>query len=191
MLYGMRKTLSYFVTKLRNLHKMKGFNFLRIVYSRKKNDIKHSYCGYYVFSSVQDILSRLESRKPVSCFIVGDNYKSVHVAYGRTNGNTDISYLSFQCRNEVSSVDDCGLHYCYFERCPNLTTIKKDDLDITGYAIMLPYHGNHHTIEDADEQQRSLHTLIYSDWEVLKFDYSSNDGVQKGFVPLDTSLFHV
>ena len=188
MLYGMRKALSYFVTKLRNLHKMKGFKFLRIAYSRGKNDVKYSFRGYYVFSSVQDIMSRIESRRPVSCFVVGDNYNTVHVAYNRTSGNEDISYLSFKIRNEVSSVDNCGLHYCYFERCADLTTMKKEDLAITEYAIMLPYYGDCN-VGHADEQQSPLHTLIYSDWEVLKFDYSSNDGVQKGFVPLDQCLF--
>lgn len=181
-LYGLRRAVEYFVSKLRNLHIKEGLNYVK----NEKDPVKRGewFRGYHCFESKKVVHDRFERGQALSCFVLNNNYGEVHVAY-RTNascrGGDDLYFATFHCSTLTLPVQESGVHFCKFTCSKELTTAKKQDLNITDYALMLPYI---QTRKDRVFQKQF--TLIYSDWEVLRCDLES----KKGLVSINNNNFN-
>ena len=169
-LHAMRKNKEYFATKLTKLHKNAGLKFLGSAFYPTDN------CGernkrYHCFPNQADVITRFEDGKPLSCFFLDDDFNKVHVAYNVVG--TDCSYASFECLPSSLHTKESGVHFCKFKCIQEHSTAKKNELNITHEALMLPYivPARHHRVEFQKQ-----FTLIYSDWDVLRCDLEELKG---------------
>ena len=109
--------------------------------------------------------SRFNEGKPLSCFrLKGGDKCCVHIAVKNTR-RENINYLTFNFKPSSKPKKEAGMHFCLFEFETGVTEVAKKDLDISSYAIMLPY-----IIEDSTPRFKQQYTLIYHDWDVLRAD---------------------
>ena len=74
------------------------------------------------------------------------------------------------------------MRFCRFDETRDNTN-RKDAMNITDYALMLPYR-------KAGLPFQHQFTLVYSDWTVLTCaSCKNNEAVVKGHVALDYALF--
>lgn len=165
------------------LHKLNGLGMLYRM-ADGPSDKDDRYHGYFVFPSKKEVKKRFKSGKPLSCFCLDGNRSEVHVAFKNKikDGEHDISYLTFHCRHGHLNTYETGVFFCKFESTGTRTLDSKAEMNITDYALMLPY------VKDGYPFQQQF-TLIYSDWQVLVHG-SKNDEAIKGNVTVDRELFN-
>ena len=174
--------MEYFVTKLRNLHIKEGLNYVM----KEKQPVKRRewYRGYHCFDSKKVVLDRFKTGQVLSCFVLNHNYEEVHVAYRdnavRRGGGDDLAFASFTYSTHTLCCQEAGVQFCKFTCSKEFTTAKKQELNITDHAIMLPYIQS-----KVGRVFQKKFTLIYSDWEVLRCDGQS----KKGIVSIDNTNF--
>jgi len=182
VLWKLRKNPQYFAGKLLILQQQRVLDIL----NRSDDASDFRYHGYFVFPSKDDVTYRFESGQPLSCFCLDQNHNEVHVAY-HTRKRKDracapshgINYLTYSCTQQLKTFETGVIfrQFAYKEE----NTKCKDEMNITDYAIMLPY------FKAGSDFQRQF-TLVYSDWTVLT--RASQDGkAGKGHAPLDIELF--
>ena len=186
----LKKASSWYVAKLKRIHKLAGFEVLRSAYKTKKSTPRDWFRGYFTFQSKTDVLQRFEGGKPLSCFLVGDDATCLHVAVhsgirtARQEDDDDIFFITMKCKPSTMHKRETGVHFCRFETDKSVHSAKKKDLNISMYALMLPYLQK--------ERQRipfqMQYTVIYSDWEVLRCDLHSNP---KGLASTNNRLFNL
>lgn len=160
----MRKDPAYLESRLRHMHKLAGFDTLRKEYSKKKTIEKNWFQGYHKFCDHDEVNSRFINGKPLSCFTLSGRDKFVFVAVkGAEKGN--VAYVTLQYKPSSENKIEAGMHFCLFECELGVTAIPMEDLEITSYAIMLPYIREDHT-----PRFKQQYTLIYHDWDVLRTD---------------------
>lgn len=181
-LYGMRKTANYFVTKLRNLHIKEGLKYVMKEIVKTRDWFR----GYHCFDSKKVVLDRFKRGQVLSCFVLNNNYEEVHVAYKdqavsrEGEGGDDIAFATFTYSTHLLCCQVAGVQFCKFTCIKEFSTARKQELNITDYALMLPYM---QTMVGRVFQKQF--TLIYSDWEVLCCDGQS----KKGIVSIDNANF--
>ena len=120
----------------------------------------------------------------LSCFVLNHNYGEVHVAYRdnavRRGGGDDLAFASFTYSTHTLCWQKSVVQVCKFTCSKEVTTAKKQELNITDHAIMLPYIQS-----KVGRVFQKQFTLIYSDWEVLRCDGQS----KKGIVSIDNTNF--
>lgn len=163
------------------LHKRAGLKFLRYMFRSNDKKVRNWYKGYHSFRNKHDVLNRFNEGKPLSCFVIDGDTSQVHVAYTHCDRDYDITYATFTCSTSVLHKKEVGMHFCRFECINELTSARKQDLNITDVALMLPYI---HTGDDIRFQKQF--TLIYSDWEVLRCDLPT---IRKGTASTNNRLF--
>ena len=185
LLYGMRKTIQYFKTKLLHIHRVKGFRGLREAFFGE-SEKRDWYRGHYVFDKEEDIMRRFQEGKPLSCFVFEHQPGAVHVAYEspfyQDKANNEFRYLSFDINSAEWTNKIMGVHFSQFTLREGYSIGNKRQTNTCSHALMLPYWkfiGGRRRFE----QQ---FTLVYSDWEVLRNDLDGN----KGFATVDYSLFN-
>ena len=185
MLWAMRKDPSYFENKLRVLHKTRGLRFLRSqCYPNDKS--RDWFRGFHTFQSPAKVEQLFRGGKPLSCFCVDGNRRELHVAVLKRYNfeeesnvpKSHLSYLTFTYNTSVHFTHETGMHFCQFELKNGVQSKEKGELNITDFAIMLPYKRGNMYI--------GQYTLIYSDWEVL---ICGNDQNKKGHTPVCKWLF--
>lgn len=179
----MRKDVSYFCTKLEKLHKSNGLRFLKEEYSEKPKN--NRYKGYHCFKDRGEVKMRYDEGKPLSCFVLDGNFDQVHVAYNtnfRSSTRGNITYTTFKYKTSDLHKKEAGVHFCRFALQDEDSTKSVDTLNITHYALMLPYL--HPSTNGAFEKQ---FTLVYSDWDVLRCDLPEK---KKGKVSTRNNLFN-
>jgi hypothetical protein len=140
-LYGLQKTVEYFVTTLRNLHIKDGLNYVM----KEKQPVKRRewFSGYHCFDTKKVVLDRFKTGQVLSCFVLSHNYDEVHVAYGdnavHRGGGDDLAFASFTYSTHTLCCQESGVQFCKFTCSKKFTNAKKQELNITDYAIMLPY----------------------------------------------------
>ena len=96
VLVSMRRDPVYRETKMRLIHKLDGIEFLKSSTDDSPPSERHSYKGYHVYGSRQEVTTRLQGSKPISCFRRGNSgADEVHVAFSEKEkrGET-VSYLT-------------------------------------------------------------------------------------------------
>ena len=179
VLWKLRKNPQYLAGKLIILQQQRGLNILAP--SEEPSRVK--YCGYYIFPSIKDVKDRFESGQPLSCFCLDGNRSEVHIAY-HTKGKKDrecINYITYSCRHGILKTCETGVRFCRFDKMRE-NTDHKDAMNITDYALMLPYR-------KAGLPFQHQFTLVYSDWTVLTQASCENNEAVKGHIALDYSLF--
>lgn len=183
LLWAMRTNCSYFEGKLRLLHQLKGLNALQgtMIDSPSQRDW---FRGYYTYSNKETILKAFSDGKPLSCFCLEHDFKTVHVAFSCSKDFKDhsdrnrIGYISFKV--SLSWVKhEAGLHFCKFTNTGQTSYSNKKTMKATNYAIMLPYILSGKFIQQ--------YTLIYDDWEVLLCEGPGRS--VKGHTPVCRELF--
>ena len=190
ILWAMRKDCAYFESKLRMLHKLKGLNSL----SDQVNDrgsARDWFKGYHTFSTKKSVLDRFYQGRPLSCFCLDGSRHEVHVAVllnhlsfsdcsktKQDKKDYDIAYLTFSYDTDDWYNQEGGMDFCKFKLTEDITCANKRDLNVTDYALMLPFTNK--------SQFHEQFTLIYSDWEVLICDDLTK---KKGPVPISHILF--
>ena len=142
LLYGLRKTVQYFMTKLSNIHKLKGFRYVKEAFFGEAKG-RNWYRGHYVFPGKDDIMSRFQKGKQLSCFIIEGQPGAVHVAYKlpnhQTTNNDEFGYLSF----DINSVDwqqkIMGVHFSQFSLREGASIGNKQVKNVCSNALMPPY----------------------------------------------------
>ena len=174
--------MEYFVTKLRNLHIKEGLKYVM----KEKQPVKGRewYRGYHCFDSKKVVLDRFNTGEVLSCFVLNHDYGTVHVAYRDAatckGGGDDLAFASFTYSTISLSCQVSGVQFCKFHCSKESTTAKKQELNITDHAILLPYIQS-----KRDRVFQKQFTLIYSDWEVLRCDGQG----KKGIVSIDNRNF--
>lgn len=183
----MRKNSSYFESKLRLLHKLTGLHFLQSQCFPKDNS-RDWFRGYYTFSNQATVRELFRKGKPLSCFCLDDNYHELHVAVlGRdeithldlVRSEAYIVYLTFTYNTNENFTSETGMNFCQFKLQDGVRCGKKSEMNVSDFAIMLPYiRGNEYI---------GQYTLIYSDWEVLLCGEDQQS--KKGQTPISKRLF--
>jgi hypothetical protein len=165
-LKNMRKSTEYIKARLKRIHCLAGFKFLKEAYSTSKPRASTDPRNFYIFSSAQEVINRYNQGKPL-CGFVADDKDKVHVAF-KTNNAGNIDFLTFQYDTKERKKTEAGVHFCMFRLLDGTTTKREDELNIEHHAIMLPYwHGADYAFQ---------YTLIYSDWDVLRTDLDEMKG---------------
>jgi len=172
VLVSMRRDPVYRETKMRLIHKLDGIEFLKSSTDDSPPSERHSYKGYHVYGSRQEVTTRLQGSKPISCFRRGNSgADEVHVAFSEKEkrGET-VSYLTLTY-DTSDAVTDTGVYFSRFilktkensQYEPDVSRVTKEDLrsDASAYALMLPY------LAPIDTDSFEKFTLVYHDWEVL------------------------
>lgn len=170
----MRKSKEYFSSKLRAIHRRAGLSILHKEYCNRESPIRNWYHGYHCFQDKQDVLNRFETGKPLSCFIIDGDFGQVHIAYYSSFASSNVGhilYSSFDCITTSMHTRETGIHFCKFKCINEQTAARRDDLNVTHFALMLPY-----IQKRSDRVFQRQFTLIYSDWEVLRCDLPNNKG---------------
>ena len=182
VLVAMRKTQSYRNTKLRLIHKRSGMKWLeQDGFCISPNcQGEHWFRGYTVYSSAEQVKDLLSSGKPVSCFSLDGDHKSVHIAFRqKETRHVTVSYLTLKSE-QARTVQNTGTHFCPFEIAETTLNKEKAQLNVTDYAIMLPLTCGTSSCDSG------LYTLVYSDWHVLRC--CEKTGVGKGPVTVDIKI---
>lgn len=167
----MQKSASYFEGKLLLLHKLNGLESLYDRYKENKGykDRVKRPPMYYTFSKRCTVLEWFSDGKPLSCFCLNNNYHEIHVSVGMSDcldmkkEGDDFAYLTFRYNVIDSFICESGVQFCKFKKDEGVTTAKKELLNFTDYAVMLPFN-------EKNRKFSQQYTLIYSDWEVLICD---------------------
>jgi hypothetical protein len=193
VLVSMRKDQQYRETKMRLLQKLHGIELLASSY-KGKSDERHWFKGYHVYKSRAQVIDRLQERKPLSCFCLGNESPQVHVAFceEEQRGKT-VSYFTLNY-DTTTFQEETGVQFCPFvintnrgTHVPAVTRTTKEELrtEISNYALMLPLIVNS-SANSMEEDVADQYTLVYSDWEVLR---CTDEQKKKGRVALDKPLF--
>lgn len=164
------------------IHRRAGLSFLKEAYRNHPKASRNWYRGYHRFQDKHDVMNRFETGKPLSCFIIGDDFSRVHVAYSSASSNiAPIDYATFDYTTSEMHTKETGVHFCKFRCVEEQTSASLGDMNITHFALMLPY------IQPRRDRifQRQF-TLIYSDWEVLRCDLPNT---KKGPASTNNKLF--
>ena len=190
-LHKMQSAVQYFMTKLRGLHKKSRFHSLKSAFTRSGETDYDWYRGYYVFPSKDEILRRFNSGEPLSCFVLDNNYQRMHVAYnaeGNLRGSGNMSYITFGYSTSTLHVKEIGVHFCKFSVHEDTSVARKQNLNITDFALMLPLLKPR---EGGSLFQKQF-TLVYWDWNVLRCDLPEKKGTastkNKLFAEIDGDL---
>ena len=202
-LVSYRKDLGYLLSRMQYMQKLYGIRSLAGWFDEASGSSPFGgwsevdserdpirFTGYHAYSSQQDIITRFDQGRPVSCFRLDNSTTEVHVAYteGERRGET-VTIMTFVFDPSTGFVQDTGSHFCKFwpklnnDGGDNLTEreVRKEiEQKMSSYAIMLPLI---HAEGTAFDQR---YTLIYHDWEVLRCDAP---GGYKGRASLDHNLF--
>jgi len=171
----LQKQVAYFKSKMTLLHKMFGLDCLADSLVDNPQQ-QHRYKGHHTYSSLDEVLDKFRSGKPLSGFCLENNYDRIHVAYNRHKDM--VSYTTFTFKDEDLPHESCGVYYDRFYHSGEELTASESTLKISAYGMMLPFKKN----KDYARQ----FTIIYSDWEVL----ICIEGKKcKGQVPVSKSLF--
>lgn len=193
ILVSMQRDQTYRETKMRLIHKLSGMAFLAMCLNGDDaTNKRHWFKGYHEHSSREDVLTRLQTGKPMSCFRTSNSETNeVHVAF--TDGeerHSTVSYVTLIYDTSLA-VQETGVHFCPFiiktddgSDEPMVTRTEKNVLrdEAVEYALLLPYQ----TDNTADSfVQFERFTLVYWDWEVLQPGAEAN----KGRPSADPSVF--
>lgn len=155
---GLRKTLTFFQTKLVSMRKMKFIDFLKASNFFSELDGSEStdrgwFTGLYRYETYEEILTRLEEGDAISGFIHpsdsndADNdsiFDTVYVCFGRTRRDGSFSVISIKVDSiSPNRATECGLNYHKCELEPERTAkvLTKETLSSAQpeYCMMLPY----------------------------------------------------
>lgn len=164
-LKNMRKSTEYIQARLRRIHKLAGFEYLKVAFgstARRQSKPKN----FHVFGTKANVRDRYNKGLPLSCFSIDGDLDHVFVAI-RAKDACKISYVTFKCNYVKDTKLEAGVHFCRFEMLEGTTTKSLDELNPSNYAIMLPYFRQN---GDRPREYIKQYTLIYSDWEVLRID---------------------
>jgi hypothetical protein len=186
----LKKASSWYVGKLLKMHKNAGFEAVRDAYKKTQSRKRDWYRGYVTFQSVADISQRFKSAKPLSCFLIGNDatrlcvsFKPHDRVYQDEESEDDLFYVTLTCKPSTMHIKETGVHFCRFEMDGVVHSAKKEEVNISNYALMLPYIQK----ERQGIPFQMQYTLIYSDWEVLRCDLPSEP---KGLSSSDNRLFN-
>ena len=168
------KALEYFMTKLSVLHRTTELNNLDRFFSDEKTESRDVYRGFHIFPSKSVVMSRYKEGKPLSCFVLNNHKDEVHVPFFEKNDRSQnqLSYATFSYDTTVATIKESGVHFCKFVCEDTHSAVDRNVINITDYAIMLPYFR-----EQTNNRPRLYqyqYSLIYSDWEVLQIDLPPN-----------------
>ena len=175
VLDSLRKTQTYLQSKLTLLHKLTTLEWMqhRLENIQTFNEAmpdEHAKVHYNLFhthDSIDAIMSRFSRGDVISGFFLPNTPREVHVAFKK--GRHEIEFLSFGFTAQLLAVSVCGLHYCKFhliEAQPiQATKHTIRSMTMVG-ALMLPYISSNDFINQ--------YTIVYSDWDVLKFNGEKN-----------------
>lgn len=162
----MRKSQSYLESMLRKMHRLMGFDTLRLDYSDEVEADRDWYRGHFIFPNQNDVKSRFTAGKPLSCFTLEGRPKCVFVAVKSSKNGTH-HCIPINYEPDCDAKTEAGVHFCHFQCETGIVEIEKKDAHISSYAIMLPYvRVDGATIRSFMKQW----TLIYHDWDVLRTD---------------------
>lgn len=159
-----------------------GLKSLEEAYCTKEAAARDWFRGYHCFTKKTEVFNRFSTGCPLSCFILDGDTSHVHIAYHDNDSAGHLTYATFKCAKTTMHIKESGVHFCKFVKTNEETKSRKADLNITDFALMLPYM--HPKMQERYGFQMQF-TLIYSDWEVLLCDQE----VLKGQASLDESLF--
>lgn len=180
----MRTDCSYFEGKLKLLHQRRGIDALK---STTKDDEKRNWFrGYYTYPQKEAVMKWFnEGSRPLSCFILDNDFHCVHIAISRSDclgvgsNKDDVTYVTFDVTHDLVK-HEAGVHFCQFNsRGENISCKNKNEMVFTHYALMLPYNFNGSFLDQ--------YTLVYHDWEVLICE--GNDNPVKAKTPISNELF--
>ena len=78
----LQKQVAYFKSKMTLLHKKFGLDCLADSLVDNPQQ-QHRYKGHHTYSSLDEVLDKFRSGKPLSGFCLENNYDRIHVAYNR------------------------------------------------------------------------------------------------------------
>lgn len=182
---------------MRLLHKIAGLEFLDRQYNDNRKQERNWFKGYHVYRSRDEVTTRLESGRPISCFCTDNSARVVHVAFKEdekrsssvANQNGTISYLTLNFDATKGAVQEAGVYFCAFKPQAQSINIDQEALrqNIVGYTLMLPFISD--ISDDGSYNTNGFgnkYTLVYSDWEVLQ---CTSDGPRKCHVDVEKEVF--
>lgn len=176
VLQSMRRTMSFYMTKLTLLCRLWNLSWIERSYSDTDEDIRDWFKGHHVYETSNMVIEKFKAGdEPISCFCLKDDTNMVHVAF--YPGDRDqIGYISFTYNIDQMFVEEIGIHFCKFQCLSNIVVANKVETkrNMDRHALMLPYR-----LDSARFDHQ--YTLVYSDWEVMVNDNGSKNS--KG-VPL-------
>lgn len=186
----MKKASSWYVAKLKLIHKQTGYDALRDAYKTSCPTKRDWFRGYFTFQSFVDVKQRFNRGQPLSGFLVDNDATRLNVAFNHNiastmvqeEGHYDMFYITLKCVPSTMHMKETGVHFCRFEFDGVVHTARKRELNINNYALMLPYmHKDRRGIPF-----QMQYTVIYYDWEVLRCDFPNNP---KGLLSTKNRLF--
>jgi hypothetical protein len=177
---NMRRTVRYFVAKLKLIHRMIFIKWIIQLFKRGDCEEEQStdcYKGYYRYKTLEAVQQRIQHGRPLSCFQLDVGPPElIWIAIGRT---AVIDIIPLQISDDQSDAC-CGMHYF-----PLTLQIDKRmhhdrkaiESNICRHCIVFPY------VSKANNQFNGKFTTYFSDWDVLKQDRN------KGDVSLSFELF--
>lgn len=169
ILCAMRTTTSYFECKMKLLYKLEGMKSLTERFDRS-TDPSNRYKGYHTFTTIRHVKDLFTKGKPLSVFFLNNFYNEAHVSVSlrdrdvrnSAEGHQNIAYLTFTYNTEDCYTSETGVQFCRFDLSNKISFARTEDMNITDYAIMLPYNKG--------DKYINQYTLVYSDWDVLICD---------------------
>ncbi len=175
ILVSMRRTQSYRQTKMLLLQKLSGIELLGSACLDKNLPPREWFKGIHRYQSMDEILKRFVSGKPIACAASKDCKETFHICYFADDCDL-ISYISAKSQTSNLHARETGVHFCKFMLVKELmgdsvavtTKLKKDFMEEIGdFALMMPY---------MKEKQlfQKQYTLIFFDWDVLQLNSTAS-----------------
>ena len=171
LLVNMRKTTTYFQSKLTLIHRM---NTVELMKNQLKGrtigeSSRDSGKGFYRYKSLEEIHKNIGNGMPLSAFQVRDMPGNVlWLAFGRTRES--INLIACKCTSH-SSTRLCGLDCFRCSLClDKQSQVQKEVLStiITSHAILFPTK----TTEGGFDQE---YAILFDDWDVAHEDYTKHE----------------
>ena len=164
-LTSMRKTESYFRTKLIRIHRRGVIEWLRkgVCGSYGDGEGREYNNNYYRYESLEEIESKLEEGEVISAFQKEDFGDDLFVMFGRQLEKCNIVQLKV-VQAEVR--EECGMKYTtrklgvYDEEIHGDWWLRELEKEMTGYCLLLPF------ICDKDKSFEQEYAAVYDDWKV-------------------------
>ena len=91
--------------------------------------------------------------------------------------------LTFAYSPAMLHTQETGVHFCKSSMIRQETLVRKQDLKISQYALMLPYFKG----QGGNRMYHTQFTFVFLDWEVMRCDLH----YEKGSATTDNSLLFV
>ena len=161
---NLRKTPTYFRTKLILIHVMKCVDWIKRLMKLEQGDdeAQSPYKGYYRYASLQKLQEKFAAGLPVSAFKLSDGSVPSNILWAAYGKPSDVHIVPIRCTAEEELDELCGLSFASCSLVTeNAVSLNRKNLEehIDTYCILLPRLEN--------GQFNSYFAAVFSDWDVL------------------------